>query len=247
MAKGRGEEYKRKNSREKNGPKKKMQTKKRSTRLRPCALVIKPTEGKTYADDLSKVKKNTTLQDVGFAVAGVRKTLSDDVLLILNMDNQGKATEIGQKISTVLGEEAAINARIQEITLELTRLDEYSVAPEAVVSVTMTYGGMLTPLLKLPAQAAEKLLEKQTMRVNSSNVLVREVMRPTKCFKCWQYGHILNKCTSEIDRSKCCIYCREEGRKAEKCTATPCCNLYKEAGNQETNHVPATRRCPVYE
>ena len=47
---------------------------------------------KAHADVLSKVKKDTTLQDVGLAVAGVRKTLSGDVLLILNKDNQGKAT-----------------------------------------------------------------------------------------------------------------------------------------------------------
>ena len=90
----------------------------------------------------------------------------------------------------------------------------HSVAPEAVVSVRMTYGGMQTVLLKLPAQAAKKLLEKQ-------NVQVREVMRPTKCFKCWQYGDISNKCTSEIDRPNCCIKC----------------NLCKEAGNKETTYL----------
>ena len=68
-----------------------MQTKQRSRRLRPCDLIIKPTEGKTYADVLSKVKKDTTLQEVGLAVSGVCETLSGDVL-ILNKDNQGKAT-----------------------------------------------------------------------------------------------------------------------------------------------------------
>ena len=45
----------------------------------------------------------------------------------------------------------------------------HSVASEAVVSVRKTYGGMQTALLRLPAQAAKKLLEKQTMRVNWSN------------------------------------------------------------------------------
>ena len=60
----------------------------------------------------------------------------------------------------------------------------HSVASKAVVSVRMTYGAMQTTLLKLLAQAAKKLLEKQTMQVNWSNVRVREVMRSTKCFKC---------------------------------------------------------------
>ena len=127
----------------------------------------------------------------------MRNTLSGDVLLIVNKDNQGTAIEIGQKISTVLGEDATINVRIQKIMLEVTCLDGttikdevyqalmrglgngHSVAPKAVVSVRMTYGGMQTALLKLPAQAAKKVLEKQTMRVNWSNVRVREVMRPS--------------------------------------------------------------------
>ena len=186
---------------------------------------------------------------MGLAVAGLRKTLSGDVLLIRNKDNQGKVTEIGQKIGTVLGEDATINIRIPEITLEVTRLDATtdSVAPEAVVSARTTYGGMQTALLKLPAQAVRKLLEKQTMRVNWSSVRVREVMRPTKCFRCWQYGHISKKkCTSEIDRSKCRIKCSKEGQKAETCTAT-CCDLCKEAGNKETNHVPGIKKCPVFE
>ena len=151
-----------KKNKEKNGPKKKVPTKQLSRCQRPCALVIKPTEGKTYSDVLSKVKKDTTLQEVGLAVAGVRKTLSGDVLLILSKDNQGKATEI----------------RMQEITLQVPRLDgtttkeevyeavmrelgnSHSVASEAVVSVGMTYIGMQTARLNLPAQAAKKLLEK---------------------------------------------------------------------------------------
>ena len=51
MAKGQTEKKKNK---EKNGQKKKVQIGKQSRRLRPCALVIKPTEGKTYVDVLSK-------------------------------------------------------------------------------------------------------------------------------------------------------------------------------------------------
>ena len=78
---------------EKNGPKKKVQTKQRNRRLRICTLVIKPREVRMYADVLGEVEKDTSLQNVGLAVAGVRKTFSGNVLLVLNKDNQGKATE----------------------------------------------------------------------------------------------------------------------------------------------------------
>ena len=145
-----------------------------------------------YADVLSNVKKDTTLQEMGLAVAGVLTTLSGDILLIQYKDNQGKVTEISQKISTVLGGHATINGRMQEITLELIRLDGmttkeevydavnlgngHMVSSEIVVSVRMTHGYMQIALLKLPAQAAKKLLKKQTLQVNWSNVGIREVM-----------------------------------------------------------------------
>lgn len=240
-------------------------TRQRSRRLRPNALVIKPSEGMTYADVLSKVKKDTTLQEVGLAVTGVRKTLSGDVLLVLNKENQDKVAEITEKISMALGEDATINARVQLMTLELTRLDgtttkeeicealikelgdNYCVGADAVLSLRKAYGGMQTALLRLPAQTAKRLLEKSTIRVYWSNCRVREVTRPTKCFKCWQYGHITKNCTSQTDRFSCCIRCGEEGHKAEKCTARPCCSLCKEIGSKETNHVPGSRKCPVYE
>ena len=122
-------------NKEKNGL---VQTKQRSRR--PCVFVIKPRDGKTYADVLSKVKKDTTLQDVGLAVATVRKTLSGDILFILNKDNQGKATEIGQKISTVLDEDETINARIQEIALDVTRLTETITKNEVYQAVMRELG-----------------------------------------------------------------------------------------------------------
>ena len=129
---------------------KKVQTKQRGRRLRTCALVINPTGGKTYADVLSKVKKDTTLQNVDLAVAEVRKTLSGDVLLILNKDNQGEATDIGQKMSTVLSEDTTINAGMQEITLEVTRLDGTTTKEKVYLAVMRTlWNGHSVALLKI--------------------------------------------------------------------------------------------------
>ena len=46
---------------------------------RPCAIIAKPTDGKSCADILNEVKKEPTLEDVCLAVARVRKTLAGDV------------------------------------------------------------------------------------------------------------------------------------------------------------------------
>ena len=70
----------------------------RTRRTRPCALIIKPTEGKSYVDIMNEVKKEQTLQEVGLAVARVRKTLAGDILVILDEDNQDKTTTFCEKI-----------------------------------------------------------------------------------------------------------------------------------------------------
>ena len=48
----------------------------RTRRTHPCALIIKPSEGKSYADIINKIKKDPTLHKVGLGVARVRKTLA---------------------------------------------------------------------------------------------------------------------------------------------------------------------------
>ena len=66
----------------------------RTKRTGPCALIIKPTEVKSYTDIINEVKKEPTLQKVGLAVARVRKTLARDVLLILDSSGARNPREI---------------------------------------------------------------------------------------------------------------------------------------------------------
>ena len=253
------EEKKENKKKEKEDGRSRLQTR----RTRPCAIIIKPTEGKSHADIINEVKKEPTLQEVGLAVARVRKTLAGDVLLILDKDNQDKIATFSEKIRVVLGGDVTINARVQLITLEITRLDGTATKEEAhnavtkafgegpnvhldVVYVRKTYGGMKKAILRLPIQAARKLLEKPTIRVNWSNCQIREIIKPTKCFKCWQYSHHTKNSNAEVDRSNCCIKCGEEDHKAESCIGQPCCVLCKTHVGNKTNHVPG-RECPVQE
>ena len=167
-------------------------------RTRPCALIIKPTGGKSYTDIISEIKKESALQEVGLAMARGRKTLTGDVLLILDKDNQDKTEMFSEKIRVVLGGNFTINARVQLITLEITILDGsatkeevqdavtkalgvgHNVDLDAVVSVRKIYGGMQKVTLWLPIQAARKFLEKPTIGVDWSSCQIREVMKHIK-------------------------------------------------------------------
>ena len=115
---------KKKKNKEKNGPKKKVQTEQLNRRLRSDALVIKPTEGKTYADVLSKVKKDSTIQEVGLAVAGVQKLRRYRAMFILSQTRiiRAKPEQLARRLVRYSAEMQPINARMQKITLEVTRL-----------------------------------------------------------------------------------------------------------------------------
>ena len=165
----------------------------------------------------------------------------------------------------MLGESVTINARIQLINLKITRLDETATKEEvhdpvskalgeghmvdldAVLYVRKTYGGMQTAVVRLKIQAAKKLLEKPTIRLNWSSCQIRDVMKPTKCLKCRQYDYITKNCTSEVDRSNSCIKCDAEGHKAESYTGQTCCIQCKDYVGKATNHVSGSRGCSVYE
>lgn len=234
----------------------------RTRRVRPSALIIKPKEGKSFAEILTRVKKDPALQEVGQGVAGVRRTLAGDILLVLNKESQDKADDFSTAVDQVLGDEATTSASVPTVMVEIVHMDGTtsreevhealvkdlgeSFQLEAVMSVRDTYGGTRTALLKVTPQAAKKLLEKKTVRINWSSCRVREVIRPPKCFRCWQFGHIAKKCSSSVDRSKLCIRCGTDGHKADKCIAQTCCILCKENGGEKTSHISGSTKCPVY-
>lgn len=230
-------------------------------RTRPSALIVKPNEGKSYADILNKMKSAPSLQEMGHGVTRVRKTQTGDILLVLNKSGQERTNEFSAAIEYLLG---TVSSRTQQVTLEVTRLDGTTTKHEVweaiarevgqghkteldnMLSLRETVGGTRTAVLKLPAEAAKELLKKNIIRINWSNCRVREVMQPIKCYKCWHYGHISRKCISQTDRSSCCIRCGMEGHKVRECGNSPCCLPCRENGNVEVSHIPGSKKCPVY-
>uniref|UniRef100_A0A6V7L7M5 CCHC-type domain-containing protein n=1 Tax=Bracon brevicornis TaxID=1563983 RepID=A0A6V7L7M5_9HYME len=248
-------------------PRKKTQEKNQLVRReRPSALILKPNGSATYADIVSEVKKDAALTQVGEAVKEVRKTKDGNVLLILKKNAADKVAEYSSAISDALADEAAVTSgKDQQVLLEVTKLDSTvskeeifealqtslgegnKIQPKVVVSIRMAFGGTSKVLLKLPLRIGKVLLGKQTIRVGWSNGRVREALKPLECFKCWDYGHIESKCTSEVDRSKLCMKCCEEGHKAADCSAQhPHCILCQANGKKETEHVQGTKNCPVF-
>lgn len=49
-----------------------------------------------------------------------------------------------------------------------------------------------------------------------------------------------------MDRSKLCVKCGIDGHEADGCSAAVCCILWKEKGEEKTNRVSRSTKCPVY-
>ena len=62
------------------------------------------------------------------------------------------------------------------------------------------------------------------------------IHRPTQCYKCFEYGHVVHKCNN----NRRCRNCSMEHRDDDECLATPFCF------NCDGDHSPSSRTCPRY-
>lgn len=230
----------------------------------PNALVIQKKGELSYAEILSKVKKDASLKELGESVAKIRRTAKGDMILILSKASQKTTSQFQTAIQGALGTEAAVISRIQETLIEIKDLDEVTTTQEivqalmtatedlkiddiSVKSLRKAYCGTQSAVVILPTEAAKKVTNLGKLRVGWVICRVRELLKPLKCYKCWRYGHIARNCSNTVDRSKSCIKCGKEGHKAYTCTAEPCCILCSGEGDKEVGkHAAGSSRCPEY-
>lgn len=231
----------------------------------PSALLIQKTGTLSYAEILSKIKGDDKLSSVGESISKIRRTKAGEMILILGKNNEEKTTEICEAFKSVLGEEALIKSKVKHTLLEIRDLDEIATKEEvkvaiqkamdndievgldSVKSIRKAYGGTQTAVVSLPTAVSEKLTRVGKLRVGWVSCRVRELIRPLKCFRCWQYGHLSKDCQSEADRSDCCMKCGEVGHKANGCNSEPRCLLCSGKGTEvDPKHSSGSNRCAAY-
>lgn len=102
--------------------------------------------------------------------------------------------------------------------------------------------GLYVCWVNCPLAVAINLAKQEKIKMGWSVIGV-ELMkaRPLKCFKCWHYGHLMNKCNN-FDRSGKCFKCGRGGHNYSNCNNPFFCCICSDLGFS-TDHRMGSSYC----
>lgn len=228
-------------------------TNKRDNKRKDEAIIMNTGE-KTYADTLKDLRLKLVGTREAEAIKSVEKTRTGQVKIVVS--GKGCAAPMLALLRTKLGKGKARMAGEKKKTLHIKGMDEITTEEEIILALQevgiskdvvevknlrpMQRGSTRAATLIMAPAAAEKLLAVQTVRVGLASCIVRERLEVPTCFRCWESGHVAEKC-SGTDRSKSCKNCGQDGHMAKECDAESHCPLCKKEG-----HRANTLACPKF-
>ena len=232
-------EKKTEESKKRTSPKTKVEVKKRAMTE---AIVLKPSDGKTYAEILSGIKGRVNPSDHAAEIKSIRRTRTGDVLLELKTVGENN-NSLADALKSAVGETASLSSLIPRVKLEIRDIDccatteEVSAAVKAKTS-QQPFGVRLTrpnraeqimAIVTVTETEARKLLDSPRIRIGWVNCRVRRRQVVERCYRCLGYGHLSKTCRGP-DRSTSCYRCGGQQHKAAECTAEARCFICAGAG-----------------
>lgn len=202
-------------------------------------------KGKSYADLLKVVKEAVDPDELGVDIKDVSKTKRGELLLKVG-NGPGKAQELKQIMKQKIPEATTsllLNRRVLHIKGmdEVTTEEEIKVAICKVISaeendfklsaLRPAYGGRRNVTVIMTGKDADKLLKMDTIKIGWTLCRIRERKEVTRCYKCWEYGHIKSQCKGP-DREALCLKCAKPGHKASECSNKAHCVICEQDGHQ---------------
>lgn len=244
---------------EKEGPVASRRTRRRT---RPDVLIVRPSEGKSYADILREIRAKAKPEESKAEVRSLRRTRAGDVLLELGRKTEDKAA-FGCALKALLGDSAKVSVLEKRSPIEIKDLDELTTPGEVEqairrdlpemtgeLKVWLTEAnqrGLRMAVVDLSETAASSLLKQRHIKVGwvSCRMRLRTVVQ--RCHRCLSYGHLARNCRGP-NRAKLCGKCCKEGHVAKDCKAPMNCFLCAEKGVEQANltHVPGSGKCAVF-
>ena len=229
----------------------------RQPRQRPLAVLIQPSEGRTYAETVKAVKAGIDPAKVGVTISSVKKTRKGEILLEITSRNHKDVATLAAAVTEGCGLES--RALGQSHRLEIRDV-EVSTTKEELIAELATLGhkegtkvlhtipdrrGTLTAIVELPANAARDLTLKGNIRIGWSVCRVRRRVELLRCFRCHCFGHPARRCTG-LDRTALCYNCGESGHTAKQCKNSPRCAQCDPTRAPGVNHRTGSGACPAF-
>jgi len=227
-------------------------------RIKPEAVLVKPSEGKSYAEVLKSLKNGTKLEDTGAEVTSMRKTKGGAILL--ELAKGGKKEQLCNVIRNALKDVAVVSDLKESATIEIRDLDSLTTDEEVAVAVKKIVSDpdikvrlskansreQRRAFVHLSADAARTIVALGRIKIGWVSCRLKQLEDVKRCFKCFGLGHTQANCKGP-DRKGAglCIRCGVVGHKMKGCTQTPKCCICTDAGSGTTDHIPGSRKCPA--
>mgnify|MGYP002738709476 CR=1 FL=1 len=230
----------------------------RPQRPKPEAVIVKPTEGHSYAEILKDLRSKMMTDDSS-KVRSVRKTRTGALLLEFGRGEK-VSPEFVKQLKNTVQETASIAELKPTSTIEIRDLDSLTAREEVEMAVRKLLPNpdeqlqiritapnareQVRAFVTLPSESAAKLIEAGSIKIGWLRVKMRACESIRRCYRCLGTGHTQSNCSGP-DRRDTCIKCGQTGHKMKDCTAVPKCVLCAHAKRERTDHLPGSRRCPL--
>lgn len=225
------------------------------------AVLIKPAEGKTYAEVLGEIRVKIKPEDTNTVIKSIRQTKHGEVLMEIGKGAEDKA-EFAKQIQKVLGETANVKNIIPMTTVEIRDLDSLTTAEEVKASlerdikesikvrITITKPNsrqQRMAIVEMEEQDASKLLDIARIKIGFVYCRVRKWTVVTRCYRCLGYGHFRRDCKGP-DRTKACYKCSQVGHKGNECTKKAYCVICEDLKDAQVQleHITGTGNCKAF-
>lgn len=230
----------------------------RKQRTKPDAVIIRPAEGRSYAEVLKDLRSKIKTDD-SIKMKSVRKTRNGAILLELERGEKVRP-EFVQKLKESIRETASVAELRPRATIEIRDLDSLTLKDEVEVAIqgllpnkeedfqirvtSPNTREQVRAFVTLSAEGAARLVETGHVTVGWIRARIRTCEDIKRCYRCLGTGHTQARC-SGVDRRHMCIRCGKADHKMKNCTAALRCVHCSDAGRDQTDHLPGTKKCPL--